>query len=241
MINRSQKNNVSLFTPEEEALLRGRFADTWTGRLSILVVAVFLGFLGVWVFTSMMAQAKTVSNTPTPSQGLVHLHKFFKGFHIAGVTMGMTPNMVRTLHPKFEINLGNTQITRGSFVAEHTPYTVWFAKLAGYASRPRQVYRIRYHRRYSTDNENKALNDFGLKLGRPLSTSCTRSRLTTSSKTCIFKWLRNGVDVTMVNKLIHVINADPRIYVSITATDTLIAAKLKRQQDQQQLARSRVK
>ncbi|MGA0394069.1 MAG: hypothetical protein ACO3MW_08425 [Rhodospirillales bacterium] len=73
----------SLFTPEEEAQLRGRFAGTWTSRLSILVAVLFLGFIGVWVFTSMIAQAKTT----TPSQGLVTIHKFIKGFHLAGVSM----------------------------------------------------------------------------------------------------------------------------------------------------------
>jgi len=154
--------DISLFTPEEEELLKGRFADTWTGRLSILVVALFLGFLGVWVFTSMMAQAKTT----VPSQWFITIHKFIKGFHLAGISMGMTPDMIRTIHPKFTVLPGNGISFRGQFVESYTPYTVWFAK----TDKQPSAYRIRYHRRYQTSDENEALNIFGRKLGRPLST-----------------------------------------------------------------------
>ncbi len=239
LATKQRQKSASLFTVEEEELLRGRFADTWTGRLSILVVALFFAFLGIWAFTSMIAQAKT----PAPWQNLVHLHKFIKGFHLAGVTMGMTPDMVRTLYPKLTLLSGDDQEQRGSFVANHTPYSVWFSNIAGKNnSTPNgtpQAYRIRTHRHYNASDENEALNVFGRKLGRPLTSSCMRSRLTTSSKTCVFKWLRNGIDVTMVSKLIRFINADPRTYVSITATDTLTAAKIHRRKTQRQLARSR--
>jgi hypothetical protein len=223
--------DISLFTPEEEAQLRGRFAGTWTSRLSILVAVLFLGFIGVWVFTSMIAQAKTT----TPSQGLVTIHKFIKGFHLAGVSMGMTPEMVKTIHPKFTVLPGDDLTFRGQFVDSHIPYTVWFAKSA----RGPHAYRIRYHQRFQSSNENETLNFFGRKLGRPLSTSCMRSQLATSAKTCVFKWLRKGVEVTLVSKLIYFINADPRTYVSITATDLLTASKLKKIKMQRQLARNK--
>ena len=238
MARKSQKRAAALFTPEEEQLLKGRFADTWTGRLSILVVVLFLGFLGVWAFTAMIAHANTLAKT-TPSQGMLTIHKFIKGFHLAGVTMGMTPDMVRVLHPKMTLLPGNKNEQRGNFVDNHTPYTVWFTNITAKNSATQQAYRIRYHRHYRTSDENEALNIFGRKLGRPLSTSCMRSRLVTSAKTCVFKWLRNGVDVTLVSKVIHFVNADPRTYVAITATDTLTAAKLKRRKAQRQLARSR--
>jgi len=181
----------------------------------------------------MMAQAKTT----VPSQGFITIHKFVKGFHLAGISMGMTPTMVRTIHPKFTILPGNGITIRGQFVDSHTPYTVWFAK----TDKQPRAYRIRYHRHYQTSNENEALNIFGRKLGRPLSTSCMRSRLASSAKTCVFKWLRKGVEVIMVSKLIYFANADPRTYVSITATDIQTASKLKRLKTQQQLARSRIR
>ena len=236
MMAKQNQEDIALFTSQEEELLRGHFAATWIARLSILVIALFLGFLGIWVFTSMMAQAKMT----TPSRGMITIHKFIKGFHLAGVTMGMTPDLVRSIHPKLGVEPGKRQITRGNFVANHTPYTVWFADLSRASSNHNnkrgQVYRIRYHRRYNISDENEALNIFGRKLGRPLSTSCLRGQLTASAKTCVFKWLRKGVEVTLVSKVINFINADPRVYVSITATDTLIAAKLKRRNTQQQLA-----
>lgn len=225
---KKRPKDISLFTPEEEAQLRGRFAGTWTSRISILVALLFLGFLSVWVFTSMIANAKTT----VPSQGLITIHKFIKGFHLAGVSMGMTPTMVRAVHPKLTTLPGTRYEFRGQFVDSHTPYTVWFAKTN---NQPR-AYRIRYHRRYHTSDENEALNIFGRKLGRPLSTSCMRSQLATSAKTCVFKWLRKGVEVTLVSKLIYFINADPRTYVSITATDLQVASKLKRLRSQKQHA-----
>ena len=230
---KQRPKDISLFTPEEEELLKGRFADTWTGRLSILVVTLFLGFLGVWVFPSMMAQAKTT----VPSQGFVTIHKLIKGFNLAGISMGMTPNMIRVIHPKLTVLPGNELSFRGQFVDRYTPYAVWFAK----TDKQPRAYRIRYHRRYHTSDENEALNIFGRKLGRPLSTSCMRSRLAASAKTCVFKWLRKGVEVIMVSKLIYFVNADPRTYVSITATDIQIASKLKRLKEQQKLARSHVR
>ena len=157
--------------------------------------------------------------------------------------MGMTPDMVRTLHPKLsflaESETGALPIHRASFVANHTPYTVWFTNLTGSTAAPGQAYRIRFHRHYNSSDENDALSEFGRKLGRPLSTSCMRSRLAASAKTCVFKWLRNGIDVTMVSKLIYFVNTAPRTYVSITATDTLTAAKLHKHKRLQQLTRLR--
>jgi hypothetical protein len=102
MMAKQNQEDIALFTPQEEELLRGRFADTWTGRLSILVIALFLGCLGIWVFTSMMAQAKMTR----PFLGMFTIHKFIKGFHLAGVTMCMTPDLVRSIHPKLGVEPG---------------------------------------------------------------------------------------------------------------------------------------
>jgi hypothetical protein len=34
------------------------------------------------------------------------IHKFIKGFHLAGVTMCMTPDLVRSIHPKLGVEPG---------------------------------------------------------------------------------------------------------------------------------------
>ncbi len=173
----------------------------------------------------MVAEAKR----PPPWQNLVHVQKYFKGFHLAGVTMGMTPNLVRELHPQFALIPDSPLESRGQFVSAQTPYSVWFAKMGGQS----MVYKIRFHKRYLSQDENEALGEFGRKLGRPLTTSCYRSQLAASAKTCVFKWLRNGIDVTLVSKLIRFSNVAPRTYVTITATDTHLAAKQRRQTAQQ--------
>jgi hypothetical protein len=219
-MKKTNNKNRSLFTPEEEEALGGRFAASWPGRIGIVAAALFLCFLGVWMLTSVVAQAKN----PAPWHGLVHLQKFIKGFHLAGVTMGMTPDMVRTLHPGMALADDSARDTRAIFVAGHIPYMVWFANLDG----GQKAYRIRFHRHYDNDTINAALNEFGHKLGRPYSTACHRSELTSSSKTCVFKWLRNGVDVILTSRLVQAPDSEPRTTVTFTATDMQTAAKLRR-------------
>ncbi|MEQ8164461.1 MAG: hypothetical protein RIC93_00080, partial [Alphaproteobacteria bacterium] len=71
--------------------------------------------------------------------------------------------------------------------------------------------------------------------------TCRRSELTSSSKTCVMRWLRHGVGVTLTSRLVESPDFRARTTVSFTATDIQTEAKLRNRIERPVIAETEAK
>lgn len=145
------------------------------------------------------------------------------GFAVGGVTFGMTPAMLRDVHPAAEIK-GAAQpgSVIGTFRTGGADYTVWFHK----AETSPTAYRIRYSENLPRMDTDAILIRFGRLFGQPLAVDCRQTSAVAQKGKCRFKWMiRGGVDVEVRSHDREELNGEARTILTVTATDTVAASR----------------
>lgn len=201
--------------------------------LTILMI-VFTG--GYWhFFGSPFEISMPLSGLLRAESSLVtkndrHVNEHFK---LSGVQLGMTPGMVRRLHPQAKITSdrrGETVMTlsttRGMVVAwfnEHGPVAEVDGQSVG--DERQRIYRLRRDEAYATFTEQDLMNSYGRRYGRPIEAKCERSQLGDSPR-CTYRWWGgNGIELTAILKQKIDTNGQPYVLLTTIATNMQKSAR----------------
>jgi len=157
-----------------------------------------------------------------------------KHFNMSGVRLGMTPIMVRNLHPSAkttESRDGEPVLTlstrRGMMVA-------WLQKNNEYilvngiqhAVKPERIYRLRLDEAYADLSEQDLINHYGRIYGRPLEATCNRNQLGDTPR-CTYRWWGgDGIELIAIMKRKTDANGQKYVLLTTIATNTLKTSKL---------------
>jgi len=147
-------------------------------------------------------------------------------FKLGGISLGMSPEVVRKRHPNLDLaSLGRGE-TAATFNFEGAHYTVWFVTIDGHD----KSYRMRYDQSFTTRTEAEILDSIGDKHGKPGTSECAKAG--DQARKCNFQWWPSGgislnVSTTEVKSAAKLSRTD----VTMIATDTYLDGKRMRLKD----------
>ena len=144
-------------------------------------------------------------------------------FAVGELRFGMTPSMLREVHPTAKITgAAEPGSVIGTFQADGVAYSVWFFE----ASESLAAYRIRYSENLPRMDTDAILIRFGRLFGQPLAVDCRQTSAVALKGKCLFKWMiRGGVDVEVRSHDRRELNGEARTILTVTATDSLALSK----------------
>ncbi|MBC8268181.1 MAG: hypothetical protein H8E36_05490 [Rhodospirillaceae bacterium] len=154
-------------------------------------------------------------------------NKLEQTFKLGGVSLGMSPDVVRKRHPNLDLaSLGRGE-TAATFKFDGAHYTVWFVNIGGHE----KAYRMRYDQSFATRTEEDILDSIGDKHGKPGTSECSKAG--DLARKCHFQWWPSGgialnVSTTEVKSSLNHTRTD----VTMIATDTYLDGKRMRNQSQ---------
>lgn len=141
-------------------------------------------------------------------------------FNMGGVSLGMSPEMVRSKHPNLDlVKLGRGE-SAASFIFEGAQYVVWFVKINGH----NKAYRMRYDQSFTTLREAEILESIGNEHGKPGTSECSKAG--DMSRKCNFQWWPSGgIALNVSTTETKSPSYKTRTVVTMIATDTYLDGK----------------
>jgi len=154
-------------------------------------------------------------------------------FDMGGVQLGMTPDMLRQLHPSAKSASGREGDKVMTLSTKRGMMVAWFsndAKLVEvdgqiYANESERIYRLRMDEAYASLTEQDLMRMYSRTYGRPLEATCERNQLGDTPR-CTYRWWGGeGIELTAILKQKVDANGQPYVLLTTIATNTLKAAK----------------
>lgn len=145
------------------------------------------------------------------------------GFTMGRVAFGMTPAMVRRLHPDHSAGADAYGRTVMTFAHDGGEYTVWFMDQA----HRQQAFRIRFRRTVTDASEEQILATLGKRFGRPATGQC-ETQLSTAARDCFYTWRIASVDVAALVQAPPPVGPDGAVGLRVTAEDVVLASQLEK-------------
>lgn len=143
-----------------------------------------------------------------------------EGFSMGKVTFGMTPAMVRRIHPNHTAGADAYGRTVMSFAHDSGNYTVWFLD----QSNRQLAFRIRYRRTLVGTPEDQVLSALAARFGRPATGTCD-PQMITRARDCNYTWRVSSVDVRALIQAPPPVGPDGAVAMQLTAEDVVLAAR----------------
>ncbi|HEY9079942.1 hypothetical protein [Magnetovibrio sp.] len=202
--------------------------------LVVFSVFVLMMFGGYWhIFGSPFKFALKPGSMPMV-EGVLSDRHINKHFTMNGVRLGMTPEMVRQLHPSTKNAAGRdgepvltVSTPRGLMVAWlFNNNEVIEVNDKPFAVKPARIYRLRLDEAYADLSEQTLIDNYARVYGRPIDANCNRNQLGDTPR-CTYRWWGgDGIELVAIMK--RKIDANGQSYVLLTtiATNTLKTSKL---------------
>lgn len=200
---------------QEAAALRRRKEQ----RFFTFLISIVIALLIVGVHLTYKAMTAPLPEPRLNGMGMGYTRVEVASFQLAGVAPGMTPAMVRKVHPAARTRVTEGGVTVSSLSFRGADVTVW------HLSQPdgQQAFRIRTVQTFDASREADVMASLGQRYGRPLSDDCDVSAVT-GAKDCRYSWRAQAIDLKA-----HVRQtAKGALELTLTAEDVQIHAFLKK-------------
>ncbi len=193
------------------------------------VLLCLLGFLALAGF--LFYKANYGADVPWISLFFEHKAKVKRDkFKLEGVSLGMTPEMVRRLHSNLILTDRRDGEKKGTYVSEKGgAFTTLFLDEEG----GRKAYRMQFVHAYKSLTESEIIGRLSKDYGIPTTSSCLR-RAVRRIRECRYSWLvSGGVSLNALIRERRDNSGAVRTELTLNAVDTNLEGKKKRRQQKQ--------
>lgn len=188
-------------------------------RLSAGLIAFVVALLIAGAYLTYNALADRLPEPRLGGMGGAYSRVEVASFQLAGVSPGMTPAMVRKIHPDARTRAADGGMAVSSLSYRGAEATVWHLSQAD----GQQAFRIRAVQTFNAAQESEILASMGQRYGRPLSDDCDISAVT-GAKDCRYAWRAQAIDLRARTRL----TADGTLELTLTAEDVQLHARRKK-------------
>ena len=147
-------------------------------------------------------------------------NKLQQTFKLGGVSLGMSPDLVRKHHPNLDLSSLGRGETAATFKFDGAHYIVWFINIDGHE----KAYRMRYDQSFATRTEEEILDSIGDKHGKPGTSECAKAG--DLARKCHFQWWpAGGIALNVSTTETKSASKQTRTDVTMIATDTYLDGK----------------
>ena len=155
-------------------------------------------------------------------------------FVMGGVHLGMTQQMVETIHPNAHTGIdraGEPVITIPTANGIMVAWLINNNDVIEVGGKPvrddlQRVYRLRLDQAYASLNEHDIVSRYGHEYGRPIEAECARAGQGDTAR-CAYRWWGgDGIEVQAISKKKTDLNGRPYTQLTTIATNTIKSPKL---------------